>query len=76
MRAVRMLWFFAIGAVIVGIIFTLTMPPKAASTALKAGDKAPDFSLPDQEGRTVKLADYHGKNTVVLAFYVKANTPG
>jgi len=76
MRGVRMLWFFAIGIVIVGIIFTLTMPPKAASTALQPGATAPDFSLPDQDGHTVKLADYRGKNTVVLAFYIKANTPG
>ncbi len=43
---------------------------------LNVGDRAPDFSLPDQEGRTVKFADYLGKQTVVLAFYVRASTPG
>ena len=43
---------------------------------LKAGDRAPDFSLQDQDGREVRLADYRGKKNVVLAFYIKAFTGG
>jgi mycoredoxin-dependent peroxiredoxin len=43
---------------------------------LKPGDRAPDFDLYDQNGRQVKLADYRGKKTVVLAFYVRAFTSG
>jgi peroxiredoxin Q/BCP len=39
------------------------------------GDSAPDFELPDQDGKSHKLADYAGKN-VVLYFYPKADTPG
>ena len=39
------------------------------------GDSAPDFELPDQDGKTHKLADYAGKN-VVLYFYPKALTSG
>ena len=39
------------------------------------GDTAPDFELPDQDGKTVKLSDFAGKN-VVLYFYPKADTPG
>jgi peroxiredoxin Q/BCP len=39
------------------------------------GDAAPDFELPDQDGRPVKLSDHRGK-TVVLYFYPKADTPG
>ena len=39
------------------------------------GDRAPDFELPDQDGKTHKLADYAGKN-VVLYFYPKALTSG
>ncbi|HKY63249.1 MAG TPA: redoxin domain-containing protein, partial [bacterium] len=35
---------------------------------LKEGDKAPDFSLPDQEGNKVKLSDFAGKKNVVLYF--------
>lgn len=40
------------------------------------GDHAPDFELPDHLGRLVRLSDYRGKQNVVLAFYVYANTPG
>ncbi len=43
--------------------------------SLKAGDKAPDFSLKNGEGKTVKLSDFKGKR-VVLYFYPKDNTPG
>ena len=43
---------------------------------LKVGDLAPDFALPDQNGRTIRLSDFRGKKTVVLAFYIKAFTPG
>jgi thioredoxin-dependent peroxiredoxin len=42
---------------------------------LKAGDKAPAFSVTGDEGQTISLTDYKGKN-VVLYFYPKANTPG
>ena len=41
----------------------------------EAGDTAPDFELPDQDGKTHKLSDYAGKN-VVLYFYPKALTSG
>ncbi len=43
--------------------------------ALEIGKKAPDFALPDEDGRTVKLSDYKGKRVVVF-FYSKANTSG
>jgi peroxiredoxin Q/BCP len=39
------------------------------------GDGAPGFALQNQDGETVKLSDYEGKN-VVLYFYPKADTPG
>jgi peroxiredoxin Q/BCP len=39
------------------------------------GDKAPDFVLPDEDGREVKLSDLRGHNVVVY-FYPKADTPG
>ncbi|ARV06013.1 thioredoxin-dependent thiol peroxidase [Polaribacter sp. SA4-10] len=44
-------------------------------TTLKVGDNAPQFEAKDQEGNTVKLADYAGKK-LVLFFYPKASTPG
>ncbi len=42
----------------------------------KVGNKAPAFSLKDQNGDTVKLADFKGKKNVLLYFYPKAKTPG
>ncbi len=42
---------------------------------LEVGQKAPDFSLPDQNGNDVSLSDYSGKK-VVLWFFPKASTPG
>jgi peroxiredoxin Q/BCP len=42
---------------------------------LAEGDKAPAFTLPDQNGEKVKLSDLKGQ-TVVLYFYPKANTSG
>ncbi|SNB42932.1 putative peroxiredoxin bcp [Flavobacterium psychrophilum] len=42
---------------------------------LKKGDKAPNFSALDQDGKLHKLSDYTGKK-LVLFFYPKANTPG
>ncbi|MFD0992059.1 thioredoxin-dependent thiol peroxidase [Tenacibaculum geojense] len=44
-------------------------------TTLKAGDKAPNFEAKDQNGNSIKLADYSGKK-LVLFFYPKASTPG
>lgn len=43
---------------------------------LQVGDSAPLFSLPDQNGETVNLADYIGKKFVLVYFYPKAMTPG
>jgi peroxiredoxin Q/BCP len=42
---------------------------------IEQGQAAPDFDLPDQDGRSVKLSDYRGQ-PVVVYFYPKADTPG
>ncbi len=42
---------------------------------LTVGEKAPDFELPNQDGKPVKLSDFRGKNVVVFA-YPKAGTSG
>ena len=42
---------------------------------LEAGKKAPAFTLPDQDGKPVKLSDFKGRKVVVY-FYPKDDTPG
>jgi peroxiredoxin Q/BCP len=43
--------------------------------SLDAHDKAPDFKVPDQDGKIVSLKDFKGQ-AVVLFFFPKADTPG
>jgi peroxiredoxin Q/BCP len=45
------------------------------ATRLEAGDKAPAFSLPDQDGKKVALKDLKGKPSVIY-FYPADDTPG
>ena len=47
-----------------------------AAETPKTGDKAPGFTAKDQDGNTVSLADFSGKQSVLLYFYPKDNTPG
>jgi cytochrome oxidase Cu insertion factor (SCO1/SenC/PrrC family) len=44
--------------------------------ALAPGDPAPPFALKGSDGRTYRLADYRGKQAVVLAWFAKAFTGG
>lgn len=46
------------------------------SAAVKVGDRAPDFTLPDTNGSPVTLSKLLATGPVILAFYVKAFTPG
>ena len=48
---------------------------KNQSVLLAVGDKAPNFSLKDQNGKVRKLSDYSGQRLVVY-FFPKADTPG
>ena len=48
----------------------------ARAEALKAGDTAPAFELPGSDGKTYKLADFKGKQAVVIAWFPKAFTGG
>ena len=49
--------------------------PGPSTRQIKIGQKAPAFSLPNQDGKLVRLADFKGKK-VVLYFYPKDDTPG
>ncbi|MBX3394986.1 MAG: redoxin domain-containing protein [Phycisphaerae bacterium] len=45
----------------------MRLPPPSRAWAV--GEEVPDFTLPDQDGRQVSLADYRGKGPVLLVFY-------
>jgi thioredoxin-dependent peroxiredoxin len=47
----------------------------AQTPRLAVGDKAPAFSLPDADGKIVKLSDFKGRKVIVY-FYPAASTPG
>jgi thioredoxin-dependent peroxiredoxin len=48
---------------------------RSGEIAMDVNDKAPDFTLPDENEKPVSLKDFRGK-TVVLFFFPKADTPG
>ncbi len=58
-------------SLLAGALFALVMQP---AHALQVGDKAPDFSLPSTSGTNVRLADFIGKKSVVVFFYIGAFT--
>jgi peroxiredoxin Q/BCP len=51
-------------------------PHAFTAVELKVGDVAPAFALPGSDGKTYRLADYKGKQVVVLAWFAKAFTGG
>lgn len=61
-----------LGAVAVVGLYSMTRP----AYALEVGDKMPDFSLQASDGKTYTLAQFHGKEPVVVAFFPKAFTAG
>jgi len=67
-------------AVVVMMVLTLAGPGLAALPAsagdLKVGDQAPNFKLQASDGKTYQLADFKGKESVVLAWFPKAFTQG
>src|ERR671915_926136 len=48
---------------------------RGMTTRLAPGDTAPDFTLPDADGKPVSLSDYRGRRVIVY-FYPAASTPG
>ena len=65
---------------LLGLASVLLAVPLAAAAAdrpLAVGDRAPDFTLSDQRGKSVRLSELlAARRYVVLAFYVKAFTSG
>lgn len=62
------------GVAVMGILSLLGL--NASASDLVVGAKAPAFEAQDQNGKTVKLSDFAGKQNVVLYFYPKDDTPG
>ncbi len=65
--------FRRLKAVALGLSLGLLATP---ASALEVGDQAPDFALPGSDGQIHRLADYRGKQAVVLAWFPKAYTSG
>ena len=59
------------------LLFTgaINVARAGAQEPLRPGQPAPDFNLPDQNGKTHRLSDYRGR-WLALYFYVKDDTPG
>jgi len=60
----------------VALFASLLVTPLALAGTPAAGEKAPSFEGKDQTGREWKLADFAGRQPVLLYFYPKDNTPG
>ena len=63
-------------AVIAGAVNLVAGRGGDPQISLKAGDQAPDFSLPGSDGSTYRLSDFRGQQAVVLAWFPKAFTGG
>jgi thioredoxin-dependent peroxiredoxin len=63
-------------ALCIGVSAQQPAPQAAHPKPLAVGDVAPNFTLSSTAGGKVTLADYKGKNVVVLAFFPAAFTGG
>lgn len=65
-------------AVVMAVLVMAAAPVRAGAlgTELKVGDPAPNFTLKATDGKTYTLADFKGKQAVVLAWFPKAFTQG
>jgi thioredoxin-dependent peroxiredoxin len=57
-------------------LLALAAPGLAQEQTLSVGDEAPDFTLKASDGKTYKLADFKGKQAVVVAWFPRAFTGG
>ncbi|HSB49440.1 MAG TPA: peroxiredoxin [Burkholderiales bacterium] len=64
-----------IAAILIVALFVWRLSAFSKRKEPRAGEPAPDFSLPDQDGRTRSLAEFRGK-WLTLYFYPRDDTPG
>ncbi len=53
----------------VAVLAMLWLMPLASAQKVKAGKKAPDFTLKTLDGKTVKLSDYKGKKVILMNWW-------
>ena len=68
--------FKTAAALTVALCGALAAQQPGGNTLLKVGDVAPNFTLGSTKGGKITLADYKGKQPVVLAFFPAAFTGG
>jgi peroxiredoxin Q/BCP len=68
----RLLALFASTLAVAAAVVAQPAPVAAPGGGPVVGDLAPEFSLLGSDGRTYRLADYKGKQAVVLAWFAKA----
>ena len=71
-----MLWVLTLAVPRTGQIWAQEKKEGPPPLALKVGDEAPDFTLPDDQGARVTLSSFKGKKNVALAFYIFAFSAG
>jgi peroxiredoxin Q/BCP len=54
---------------LVGLLLVGLLGATRVSSALEAGEKAPDFKLPGTTGLDISLSDFRGKTWVLVEFY-------
>src|SRR6186997_3144629 len=62
--------------VFAALLIAAAVGAQTPAPELKVGDAAPDFALQASDGNTYKLADFKGKQAVVVAWFPKAFTQG
>lgn len=72
-RVLSGLAFTALGVVLIAALLA-QLKALAKNEPVKVGDKAPDFTLPTQNGDKISLHDLFGKKSIVLYFYPKDET--
>jgi peroxiredoxin Q/BCP len=68
--------WFSLGASLGFVLLASTAVRAQDPVELKPGDPAPSFKLVGSDGNTYSLADFKGKQAVVLAWFPKAFTGG
>ena len=75
----RRTWFRRVWRVVVVgllIVFGWVLGSELMANRIEVGDRAPEFTATSQTGETISLSGYRGRQTVVVYFYPKDNTPG